>query len=261
MSEKENAAPTGDTAVPDAVKNSADNSAVPSGDNASSVQPTPAKDGADEEPEKSSLEADPEEGSGDNAEVDADGGIKGALEEDDDSGEQKDGDGEEASGEKDPDDVELYNLNFEDSDPDGIKTLSKIGKEFGIPTEKAQELADAATKYGASLLQKQQDRTKSNYRDFRAGLKSELKESWGDNYSANIKEARKGAAILVRKYGFPKDFDKQDQYAHLSDDVHFLNVLRDLHRFNSETPHIQGDARSMGGGDVYDDLTSALGGE
>lgn len=267
MAEESKVAPTGDTAVPTPkVEAKAEKKAVPA--QKDPAGPKPGSEGsadkdaekAESGDEKGSLDgfADRDSGSGSGESGGGEIGVKGSLEEaDDDSGEQPDG---VDSG--DGDDVELYELAFDDADPEGIRTLSEIGRKYGIPTEDAQKLGDAAMKYCAAELRKDSERTMKNYRDLRAGLKAELKERWGGDYSANIAEAKKGAAVLVRKYGFPADFDRQDAYAHLSDDVRFLNVLRDLHRHNSEAPHIQGDAKSMGGGDRYgDSLTAALGGE
>ncbi len=101
------------------------------------------------------------------------------------------------SGEGKPSDASAddYALSFpEDSVPDAesVAMLNSIGKEFGIPQEKAQALATAATEYGNRRVEAVMDNFRSGYESFVSENKAAAEAMYGDKLQENLQESMRG---------------------------------------------------------------------
>ena len=159
----------------------------------------------------------------------------------DDDGEQQD---EGAESDEEPGaDGEQYALTFPEgvvADPEAVKVLNEVGKEFGITGEKAQTLATAATEYAGRQVKATIDGAEKRFVEMRLADRAETKKTWGANFDAYRTEAGLGLARMERDGLLPKDFKSSD-LQFLLEKEWFLNILRREHQRNSEQPGFMGE--------------------
>ncbi len=178
----------------------------------------------------------------------------------DDDGEQQD---EGTEGDEEPGaDGEQYALTFTEgvvADPEAVKVLNEVGKEFGITGEKAQTLATAATEYAGRQVKATIDGAEKKFVEMRLADRAATKKAWGANFDAYRTEAGLGLARMERDGLLPKDFKSSD-LQFLLEKEWFLNILRREHQRNAEQPGFMGERGGTGsGGDSLDALYPGLG--
>jgi len=114
-------------------------------------------------------------------------------------------DGEQEGQQEQKDGVEReneeYTLTFPEgavADPESVKVLNAVGKEFGISQEKAQELATAATEYGNRRVEAQMKHLEKGFADFCRINQEQTRAVYGEKTTEVAREALRGLDAALR---------------------------------------------------------------